>query len=159
VKSSTKYQKKKSRERTPCLAATSVRSRLIYLSIKPPQRRANYFAGGVSAGFSAGGAGLAGGVAAGFFFSAQPVRAIAPTNSINAITFFMPWSPETIGQTHHPRLGWSIKYHVTIAQRLVASAWTGVAAPLFFIRGAASDIGRPGQSALKLCQTSTKYAF
>jgi hypothetical protein len=65
------------------------------LSIKTARASNNYFAGGVSAGLSvvAGGAEVAG-FAAGFF-SAQPATANAVTSSVNANSFFMPWSPET----------------------------------------------------------------
>jgi hypothetical protein len=68
------------------------------LSIKTTRAANDYFAGGVSAGLSAGvvagGAGLDFGAG---FFSAQPTAAIAVTSSINAKSFFMPWSPETKG--------------------------------------------------------------
>jgi hypothetical protein len=85
---------KKAASERRCLEGSDRPIAAIYLSIKPPERRTNYFAGGVSAGFSAGILSVAGGgVVAGFvgagFFSAQPATAIAATISVNANSFFI----------------------------------------------------------------------
>jgi hypothetical protein len=77
------------------------------LSIKTARAANNYFAGGVSIGLSAGVV-AAGAVVAGFvagFFSAQPTAAMAVTSSVNANSFFMPWSPETRGTISPPAIG------------------------------------------------------
>jgi hypothetical protein len=64
-----------------------------------------------------------------------------------------------IGQTHHPQSGWSIKYHVAIAQRLVASARPGRPCPCFLFAMSLSILAGMANHAPKLCQTVTKHAF
>jgi hypothetical protein len=68
------------------------------LSIKTARAANHYFAGAVSAGLSVGAGFAAGAGVDAFgagFFSAQPTAAIAVMSSIDAMSFFMPWSPET----------------------------------------------------------------